>query len=430
MKTLLLLLVAGGCTASNPEDNSPHALGTIILGEVHPPGGGSSSPIVSAGFIPDAAAVAACQAEVAGCVLAVAPTCMPGCAFDEYCTFDGLCNAYCQKACTRACNRGEICVLDGANQPTCILQETFDAGPLAFSGTTTAITLFPPYAYTAQQQGAPFLAGAQLEVQAQGASGAGFAAFDETYTATSFLQTLVPLDMLPRETVFGPDSVPIDWAAGGDRVVISLAGAGGAVTCNADDGAGHYDIPREAVNAAVGMGTALSLTVQRERKEIKKGKHTQGPLAGAVVQPQGWLELVTMSSESASFTGCGAGKAACGSGSSCTDLTIDPMNCGGCGVKCAPAQICVTSQCVDADQACNDCYTAAMTGDCRSQNSACVNDAECAALRACLEGCTNTTCQNDCFTQHSAGQANYQDYVSCVCNTACQNECGRACSGI
>src|SRR5258706_11614125 len=171
MNKLLLLVAAAGCTAGNPEDNSPHALGTIVLGEYHPPGGGNSSPIVSAGFIPDTLAVAVCQGEVAGCVLQIAPSCT-GCAFDEVCTFDGGCNSYCQKVCNKTCNRGEVCVLDGANQPACIIQETFDAGPLAFSGTTTAITLFPPYAYTAQQQGAPFLAGGQLEVPAQGAAGA------------------------------------------------------------------------------------------------------------------------------------------------------------------------------------------------------------------------------------------------------------------
>jgi hypothetical protein len=428
MKKLLLLLCLGACTSQNPADNSPHALGTIILGEHHPPNGGSSSPIVSAAFIPDFLQ-SSCSAIVGGCELAVAPVCGQTCSFGEVCAFDAGCNAVCTQVCNKACNQGEVCAFDGNNQPTCVVKQTFDAGPLAFSGTTTAITLFPPYAYTAQQQGAPFLAGGQLEVQAQGASGAGFAAFDEKFTATSFLQTAVPLDQLSRDAVFGTDPLELDWAPGGDRMIVSMSGAGGAVTCDVAD-SGQYFIAREALNAAIGTGTALSLTVERERKEVRKGKHTIGALAGTFVQPEGWLELVTLSSESASFVGCGVGKAACGTGTACTDLTSDAMNCGGCFVKCAPSQICAASQCVDPQQACDSCYMTAMTGACRSENSACVNDADCAALRACLDACADTTCQNNCFTAHTSGQSNYQAYVSCVCNTACTNECASACAGI
>jgi hypothetical protein len=353
--------------------------------------------------------------------------CSTSCVLGEVCAFDDNCAAVCKTVCNKACNNGEVCILDGANQPSCVPSQSFDAGPLAFSGTTTAITLFPPYVYKASQQGAPFLAGAPLEVQAQGAVGAGFAAFDAKYTATSFLQTVVPLDQIPRTMLFGGGTVPVDWVPGGDHIVITVSGAGGSATCNPNDHDGHYDVPRSVLNAALGQGTALTLSVSRQRKEIRKGMHAMGPLPNAIVQPEAWLELVTLSTESAGFVGCGAGKAACGTGAACVELATDVNNCGGCGVKCGASQICVSGQCNDPIAACNNCYVAAMTGKCRVQNDACSNDSECAALRSCLDACADTTCSNNCATAHPNGETSYDNYVQCVCDTACVNECATSC---
>jgi hypothetical protein len=427
-KLLVAVVIVAGCTSDNTNgvDNTPHALGTITLGESHPPNGGQSSPIVSASFIPDAATTSSCNAQLAGCTVIVTPTCT-GCQAGEFCAFDGGCNAVCKKVCNKACGTGQVCILDAANQPTCVLSQSFDAGPLAFSGTTTAITLFPPYAYQAMQQGAPFLGGAQLEVQAQGAAGAGFAAFDEKYTATTFLQTLVPLDQIPRTSLFGSDAAPVDWVAGHDQIVVTASGAGGVATCKADDSSGHFDVPRAVLEAAIGTGTSLTLSVSRQRHEIHKGKSAMGPLPGFIVQSEGWLELVTLSTESTGFTGCGAGKQACGTGSACADLATDDQNCGACGVKCASAQICVAGQCVDPVMACNDCYTAAMSGKCKSSNNACLADAECAALRTCIDGCATDACVQDCGSQHQAGQTSFNNYIQCVCDTACTAECAGSC---
>jgi hypothetical protein len=425
-KLFVATLCFAACTSGNPDDNSPHALGTIILGEHHPTGGGTASPIVSAGFIPDAN-VLACVGQVAGCQLAQKPICAQSCALDEFCSFDENCGAVCKPVCRLACGTGEVCVFDSNSQPTCVLPQTFDAGPLAFSGTTTAITLFPPYAYTASQQGAPFLGGAQLEVQAQGALGAGFAAFDEKYSATTFLQTAVPLDQLDRTAVFGGATVPIDWLPGHDQIVITLTGAGGNVTCNSDDTTGHYDIPREALDAAIGQGTTLSLTVERQRKEVRKSEHTIGALAGVLVQPRGWLELTTISSESTSFVGCSAGSTACGTGADCVDLNKDESNCGSCGHQCSSNALCVSGQCVDQSVACNSCINAATTTTCSKQNNTCNANVECVALSTCLQGCADSTCQSNCFTAHPNGQTDFDNLGQCLCFTACSSECKGQC---
>jgi hypothetical protein len=36
----------------------------------------------------------------------------------------------------------------------------------------------------------------------------------------------------------------------------------------------------------------------------------------------------------------------CGTACQCIDAMTDPMNCGGCNVKCNPAQICVQGACI------------------------------------------------------------------------------------
>jgi hypothetical protein len=425
-KLLAAFLLFAGCTSSNSENNGPHALGTITLGESHPSSGGNSSPIVSASFVPDAS-IHGCTADLAGCEVVAAPTCTPSCAIGEFCTFDESCSAVCKKPCSRACNTGEVCVFDAGNQPVCVVAETFDAGPLAFSGTTTAITLFPPYAYTATQQGAPFLSGGNLEVQAQGAIGAGFTAFDVKYTATSFLQTVTPLDQIPRTTVFGPGMVPIYWVAGNDQIVITASGSGGSATCIAEDSSGSFNLPREVVDATVGKGTALSLSVGRRRTEVRKGIPTQGQLSNAFVQPQGWLELVTLSMESTSYVGCGQGRAACGTGSACVDIMADKQNCGGCGVKCASAQICLRGQCADPVMACNDCFIASQTGDCKSSYNACTADTECSALRTCVDACADNTCVQNCFNAHPTAATLWDNFINCACHTACTAECVGTC---
>ena len=207
---------------------------------------------------------------------------------------------------------------------------SFDAGPIAFSGTTTSITMFPPYQFESTGQGAPFLGGAELKVQASGATGAGFDKFDETFTATTFLQTTPSLSKLTKSQVFGTGSLPIAWAPANDTILISISGAGGTATCKVQDSLGKFDVPRSVVKAAQGDtssttdtgNTSLSISVARQKKDVKKDQHAKGTLDLVSVKPDGWLELVTLSTESASFQGCGTGQDFCGD--TCTDLSLRP----------------------------------------------------------------------------------------------------------
>src|SRR5262249_26297785 len=148
----------------------------------------------------------------------------PTCQTDEVCTLDEACKPTCRKPCTMECGTGEECYFATPTAQACRKVESFDAGALAFAGTTTPITLYPPYSFVGETSGAPFLAGAQIEVQGSGATVAGFDKFDETFHATTFLQTVPALDKLPLSQVWGAGDIPIGWLPGSDDVVISVSG--------------------------------------------------------------------------------------------------------------------------------------------------------------------------------------------------------------
>lgn len=357
------------------EDQSPHALGTIVLGESHVSGSSSVSPLVTVSFVPDAAAVKKCATPIAGCELQAIAKCATPCGAEEVCALDpATCAPKCQKVCTSAsCNK----------KP-----ESFDAGPVAFSGTTTAITLFPPYAFQADLKGAPFLNGAEIRVQASGAANAGFEKFDEKFTATELLQTSPSLADLATGAVFGTGPLPVSWVAGKDRVVVSLVGEGGSVECKADDKAGRLDVAREAVRAAIGGGTNVTVAVRRERTEVSKGHKTRGSLSAGVVQAAGWLELTTKSTETASFS-C--------SGAECT-----------------------------SGQTCNECT---QQGACKAEYDACATDATCPALSACLDACVDSACRTACFTQYPDPGARSKNgaLFRCQCTTGCAAQCSAEC---
>jgi hypothetical protein len=419
-------LDAGGETGTNvpeagtnvPTPDPPHALGTISLGESHASGGGASRPFVSAVFVPDAASTKSCDREVAGCRVRTVPKCGDqGCPSGEFCAFDDACKAVCKPTCGKSCPTGEVCVKQGGEE-TCTKATSFDAGPIAFSGTTTAITLFPPYSYEADAQGAPYLPGATIKVQAQGAAEAGFEAFAEEFTATTFVQTSPKLSELPRAKVFGTDPLPVAWVAGKDAIQITIAGARGGATCDADDATGKFDLPRAVVDAVLeDDATFLSVSVARVRKETRKGKKTKGSIPGVTIQPDGWLDLVTSSTESASFQGCPGGGAICGD--QCVDVKNDRANCGGCGKVCAGE--CTAGKCLD----CDGCLAKAQAtgGACKATRDACLADAACKALDQCLLGCgEGTSCQRDCQSKHSAGTAKLQPFIECL-STTCAQDC-------
>jgi hypothetical protein len=444
-----LLVHAGGCggSPSNPladggagddggSTDVPHALGTIVLAESHAPSGGTSTPVVLASFVPDAAKQSkSCGTSISGCEFVSAPRCGSSgnvCGVHQACAWDDSCHATCTQACTAQCAADEECYFPSPNQSACRKQETFDAGALAFAGTTTPITLFPPYQYSMTSGGAPFLAGAQIEVQASGATGAGFDKFDEKFTATTFLQTNPPLDKIPTTTVFGSGPIPVGWAPGSDTIKIVVAGLGGVATCNAVDSSGSFQIPRAVVTAAMGpQGTSsLAISVVRERDDWRKSESTHGQMTTATVQPVGWLELTTESSESATFQGCATpGDTMCPDG--CYDLKTDPYHCGSCSTVCGSNQACASGQCTTGTATdCTSCQTSADSGSCATYYQSCTANSDCSAYATCIGGCAagDSTCRSNCQSQHSSGYSTYQSYASCICYTACPSECATQCS--
>jgi hypothetical protein len=429
-----------GSAEANPDPlGGPHALGIITLGESHAPSGGTATPLVIASFIPDASATGGCSTTIAGCTFFAAPSCGPAsaCGAKQLCEYDKQCHPACTDACTAQCAADEECYFPSPGQPSCRKREGFDAGALAFSGTTTPITLFPPYTYQATSSGSPFLAGASLEVQGSGATGAGFDAFDETFTATTFLQTSPRIDQTPLTTVFGAGSVPISWAPGQDTVVVGVSGAGGYATCTTTDASGRYDVPRAVITAAIGNkgGSAVSISVQRVRRDLHKDLKTHGSLLTATVQPTAWLELVTSSMETASFHGCtSASETLCSDG--CHDTQVDPSNCGKCGNVCPAGDYCSGGSCMGTSSdggppdsgACLACEQQAEMGACSSETNACFADASCTGFLMCVSKCAagDTACRSACATQYPTGATEADTVRSCICANcaSCATQCG------
>lgn len=401
----------------------PHALGAITLGETHASVSGTSpkaTPIVNASFFPDAMLTKTCRKLIeGGCYLTAIPKCdkvtttTTGCNSGEYCKYDDACKPTCaaQPVCSVACKEDEVCEPSLGTSGVCTKKPVFDAGPLAFAGTTTPITLYPPYSFDSEGQGAPFLAGVELTIQGAGAAEAGFEKFDEKFKATTFLQMNPTLSKIGRDKIFGAAALPFVWTPGADTVVVNVSGLGGTASCKVDDKLGKFDMPRAVVKAALGtpapgMETAaqsLSISVARIRKEVKKGKKTKSSPAVSKVQPDGWLELTTMSTETAAFTGCASTQTVCGE------------TCCASGYTCSTTGTCV----VGGGTTCETC----LTSNCPSYNSACTADSYCSSLKTCYAGCgTSTTCQSSCRTTYSPGVTKFDQLNSCktsYCTTQC-----------
>jgi hypothetical protein len=235
---------------------------------------------------------------------------------------------------------------------TCVKKDRFDAGAIAFDGTTMALTLFPPYAIAPEGNGAPFMPRSQIKVIATGGMKAGFEKFEETFTATTLLETDPPLADIPPAALVGTDDVSIGWRAGEDTVYVSVSGPAGTAKCKADDKAGKFEIPHDVIEEVRSAGTTTTsgnivISVARERRELRRDKKTFGTLSGGrTVQPTGWLELITTSGESHSFASCAAGMQLCNG--ACTPTQTDRYNCGTCGNICPSSPYvyrCVAGSC-------------------------------------------------------------------------------------
>lgn len=358
----------GGAESGNtpPEDPAtapPHALGTIVLGETRSSATGDSNPIISAAFIPDAKVTKSCSKKVGACEVAEAPKCKTGsaagCNSGEVCSFDDDCIARCVATCTKSCGGGESCYFTREPDPgetlteadmDCKKKDRFDAGAIAFSGTTQAITLFPPYGITPNGNGAPFMARTEIRAQATGGAAAGFEKFDEKFMSTTFLETNPPLADLSKTELFGSGAVTVGWVAGEDTVYVTASGAGGSAKCPADDKTGTFDLPRVVIRQVSDdesgeSSGSFTITVTRERREVRKNKKTFGELSGVTIQPEGWVELITRSSESHSYTACSTGMSTCSGSEACVNLQSDTKNCGACGKTCASGYYCSAGVC-------------------------------------------------------------------------------------
>ncbi len=443
----------GALGSEDPAKQPPHSLGVITLGEAHGSGAASrSTPVVSAVFLPDALLGRACTKKLEdGCELQEVAKCRKvsttsGCNSNEACVLDlATCKGVCRApvACAKPCDEDEVCKAPAAGSTdaagTCVKAETFDAGPLAFSGTTTPITLFPPYKFESIGQGAPFLGGSELRVQASGATDAGFEKFDEKFTATTFLQTKPALAKIPKGKVFGGGPLPIAWVPANDTIVVTVTGAGGSATCKAKDSLGTFDVPRSVVEAAQGDGpasSAISVTVARQRKDVKKDKTAKGTMSLAEVKTAGWLELVTVSVESAYFQGCTGSGSQDLCGDKCTDVSYDVSNCGTCGNECGATQTCSSGKCSGGtpppppppppSSTCTSCRvnaTAPIVGGCSAAFTTCDASTECRALYQCTTSCTTSSCLATCESQYPTGKAKFAPLKTCLSN-ACMSSCG------
>lgn len=356
-----------GSSNVDPDDPNapPHAVGTIVLGETRASATGDSVPVIIASFAPSSTATKkSCGKKIGVCDVVTAPKCetgtIEGCKSGEVCSFDDDCSASCVKACTKTCAAGEECVRSSSapadNGMACSKIERFDAGAIAFQGTTTSLTLFPPYAIKPDGNGAPFMARSEIHVQATGAAVAGFSAFDERFTSTTFMEANPPLPDIDVGSVFGSGSVTVGWVPGEDSVIVNLSSIGGSAKCTAVDKTGTFEISRDLVNTVLGKtsasstsvpATSLSITLSRQRREMRTDKKTLGTLSSHKVEPVGWLELTTTSSETHTFqksTACTSGLTSCTSG--CVDTKSDPANCGGCNFTCSFGQTCSFGSCM------------------------------------------------------------------------------------
>ncbi|MBA3549445.1 MAG: hypothetical protein H0T76_23465 [Nannocystis sp.] len=417
--------------------DEPHALGTILLGESHPAVAGNTTPFVSASFIPDVdgggGGGAACTESVAGCQIALIPDCNDSCEFDQFCGFDAGCQPTCQAVCDAQCAQGEVCYFPAPNTPGCKKLETFDAGALTFIGTPLPITLFPPYSFMSEANASPFAPGGVAKIQATGASGAGYEKFEKEFTGTDFMQTSPKLSTIGFAEVFGAGPLPVKWTPGKGQVTITATVQSadfkfGTITCKADDASGGFDVPREALKAAIDGGDISNLTVsvQRQRTDLFKDLTTKGELTGVTVQPIGFLQIITSSTEFHAFQGCSQGEAVCNN--ECVDVQFDTANCGGCGKTCVAGDDCDSGTCT-GQGACIACDTAAMTGACKAENAACDADPECGKFEDCYDKCQTQACVDDTCIPLLLDQSDFDLFnaqFECTCGS-CFDECAQFC---
>ncbi len=363
-----------GAPASTTEspDDPPHALGFVQLSTTHVALAATSTPSVSAGFIADSTKAISqkCGKELDGCRILAKPDCGgsdagfgdTGCATNEVCTLDESCDSVCQQIpqCVTPCTEDEVCTVVGIKSK-CIVKVEFTAGTVTLSGDgmSKTVILRPPYApKTSATDESPFVPGQQIAITATGASDVGIEKFNDTFTATTFIEPKPALTkQLDQEIVFeSTDVIPVAWKPGADAVQITVTGNKGTAICEADDADGTFDISRKvfrqiyASDATTFTKPTASFSITRSRTELKKDKKTVGAIKNEELPPVAFLRLVTSSTETYLVQGCASGEKLCpstvsGGTSSCLSVQSDRYNCGECGKVCLSGLYCYTGQC-------------------------------------------------------------------------------------
>ncbi len=169
---------------------------------------------------------------------------------------------------------------------------------------------------------------------------------------------------------------------------------------------------------------SISIAVERRRVERVTGLGTTGTLLDQTVQEDGWLDLVTSSSESLAIEGCANGEALCSD--ECVDVSSDDANCGECGNDCDAADSCINATC-SGPTACGACIEAGPAA-CADEIAACDANPDCVSLRNCIAPCTTQQCINDCVDANPDGLDDLQSENFCMCTPeACGAECFEAC---
>lgn len=349
-------------------DDPPHALGMIALSETHAAGASSSTPGVSAAFLPTTKSTDACGREVDNCTILAKANCGgsdagsydTGCGTNEVCTLDESCQSVCQPLphCTTTCSSDEECKIVN-NKSKCVPKLDFNAGVLTISGdgVSKTLTLRPPYTKSSADGDSPFVPGGTINVNASGASDVGFDKFSDSFKATTFIEPKPALTkQLDPATVFdSSDSVTLSWKPGEDKVQIMLTGNKGTALCKADDASGSFEITRKVLKQIVQNDSStysspsLSVSITRAREELKKDKKTVGSIDGEDLPPVGFVRFVTQSTETYTAQGCPSGQKLCPSYSggtpTCTNVLTDSNNCGDCGVTCTYPKYCSSGAC-------------------------------------------------------------------------------------
>jgi hypothetical protein len=430
MLAFAVACAATGTSVDPLADRTARAQGTIVLGATHSPGSSTITPSVSVSFVPDTTATTSfCGQTTEGtCVVTQAPDCKSlGCKAGETCGWDDSCNASCIPACTMSCGDGQTCKRDSDGNESCVAVQSFDAGPIAVSGTNMPVSVYPPYAWTAADDGSPFAPGADLHVYAAGPTGAGFASFDHGFKATTLLEANPSLDQLSLDDVFGDSDLTLGWVPGNDTLYVLASGAGGSARCVADDTQGSFTVPRDVLSMVIGDADvpAMTLSLQRMRLERHKDATTVGSLDDQTIDSRAWLDLATTSTESIALHACTSSQTSCGA--KCVDTGTDPDNCGSCGNSCNGGS-CESGSCQSSGGSCSSCQSSANSGACYSEYASCTGT--CKSLLSCVMGCGgDSTCASDCYSTYPSGQSAFDSYYGCLCGTACSSECATECGG-